>query len=332
MNALMIFSFTPVPQSIRRISTERQLMLNLSRAIIHHSRQTMDTFLQAVITGIGAGALDALLALGIVLIYRTSGVLNFAQAATGTLGTFVIYSASQGRPLALAIAAGIIAGGLTGIASFEIVRGIRTRHAALTWAVASLAIAILIQQIIRTIWGSTPQNPFPTPFGIDAVTIGSISITHLTIAGTFTAAALALGIAAALRWTRIGIMVRALADHPTAASLCGANVHLLLAGVWAIAGGLAAVAGFFAAQIVFFPSVLDPYFVAALIAAVLGGLRSLAGAFAGAILLEISRSLFQIYAPASLFPYTQTFLVLLLIAVLVFAPRRWLSPAGQRAV
>lgn len=300
--------------------------------IPHDAGRTVDTFLQAVISGVGAGALDALLALGIVLIYRTSGVLNFAQAATGTLAAFVIYSVSQSQALWIALLAGVLAGAATGVVSFEVVRGIRARQAALTWAVATLAIAILIQQIIRIGWGATQQNPFPAPFGIDALTISSVTITHLTIASVAAALGLAVVLGGFLRWTRLGTMVRALADNASSASLCGANVHLVLAGVWAMAGVLAAVAGFFAAQIIFFPGFLDTFFVAALIAAVLGGLRSLVGAFAGAVGLEVARALFENYAPSGLFSYTQTFLVLVLVAVLVFAPRQWFARGGVRVV
>jgi branched-chain amino acid transport system permease protein len=244
----------------------------------------------------------------------------------------VVYSAADSVPLALALPAGILAGAACSVFCFEVVRGIRARDVALTSAVATLALAILIQQLIRITWGSTQQNPFPTPFGLSAETIGDVSITHLTLASVGVAAGLALAVGAALRWTRVGTMIRAIADNPTSAALCGGNVHVLLAGVWAVGGGLAAVAGFFAAQIVFFPSFLDPFFVAALIAAVLGGLRSLTAAFVGALTLEVGRNLFEIYAPSSYFPYAQTVLVLVLIAVLVLAPRRWLARGVERLV
>ena len=59
----------------------------------------MQTFLQTVVVAVGSGSLDALLALGIVLIYRTTGVLNFAQAAIGTFGAYVLYAVAQGRPI-----------------------------------------------------------------------------------------------------------------------------------------------------------------------------------------------------------------------------------------
>jgi branched-chain amino acid transport system permease protein len=292
----------------------------------------MQQFIQTAIFGLGAGALDALLALGIVLVYRTTGVLNFAQAATGTFSAYVVYSVAPGRPLWLAIGAGILAGAFLGVVTFEIVGSIRTEHIALTSAVATLAIAILIQQAIRINWGSNPTGSFPTPFGFSAASVDGITITYLTIASLAVAAALAVLVGVLLRWTRVGTMVRALADNPASAALCGGNVRLLVAGVWAVGGALAAAGGFFAAQAVFYSSFLDPYFVAALIAAVIGGLRSLSGAFFGALALEVAYTVFQTYAPTNVTPYAETFLVLLLIALLALAPRRWLAQGGQRLV
>jgi branched-chain amino acid transport system permease protein len=293
----------------------------------------MGEFVQGVVLGIGTGAVDALLAMGIVLIYRTTGVLNFAQAATGTLSAYVIYSVSLDRPLWLALLAGLGTGALTGVVAQRLVRTVGGGRKALNAAVATLAVAILIQQIIRIGWGSTVGN-FPTPFGFDAFQVGSVTIPHVLVASMVVAAGLAVAIGAALRFTRVGTMIRALADNLPAAQLCGANVAVLIAGVWGLSGGLAALAGFFAPQTgaAFDPSLLDVYFVGALVAAVLGGLRSLTWAFLGALALEVARTLFTLYAPVTLSGYTQPFLIAVLIVILVLAPRGWLAPAGQRVV
>jgi branched-chain amino acid transport system permease protein len=169
---------------------------------------------------------------------------------------------------------------------------------------------------------------------LDPLTIvtAGVRIPGQLIGATVTALSLALLIGAGLTFTRIGTMIRAIADNRNAARLCGGNAFLLIAGVWAIAGMLAAVSGIFAAQGLFIePSFLDTYFVAALIAAVIGGLRSLSGAFAGAIGLEIAKNLFQTYEP-SYGQYAQTFLLLLLVVVLVAVPRRWLAQTEPRSV
>src|SRR5947209_5304654 len=115
----------------------------------------MQDLVQTVFAGAAAGSLDALLALGIVLIYRTTGVLNFAQAATGTFAAYVAYSLAQSHPLWLAVLGSLLVAAALGAASFWAVSGITTRDYALTTAVATLALAILLQQAIAIIWGPT---------------------------------------------------------------------------------------------------------------------------------------------------------------------------------
>jgi branched-chain amino acid transport system permease protein len=286
---------------------------------------------QSVVLGVAQGALDALLALGIVLIYRTTGVLNFAQSGTGMLSAFTVYSVAQGRPLWIGVSAGLMVAAATGVATFGLVSGIKTRQFALSAAVATLAVGILLQYIIRVGWGTT-SGIFPNPFGFNVWTVGDVTIAYSSLAGVVTAILLAIGLGSFLRLTRIGTMLRAIADNPEAARLCGGNNTVLIAGIWAASGMLAGVAAFFAADIVFAPSFLDTYFVAALIASVLGGLRNLVGAFVGAIALEIARNLFTVYASASIVGYTQTFVILLLIVVLVFAPRHLLAGSEGRMV
>ena len=299
----------------------------------HDAKQEMDQFLQGVVLGVGTGALDGLLAMGIVLIYRTTGVLNFAQAAAGTLAAYVMYSLSLDHSVWLALAAGVGVGAGAGVSTYMLVGSVGGQRNVLTAAVATLAVAILLQQVVRIGWGSTVGS-FPTPFGADVYQIGAITVAHVFAFTAAIAVALALAIGAALQYSRPGTMIRALADNRAAARLCGANVTPLVALVWAVSGALAALAGFFAPQAAaaFDPSLLDVYFVGALVAAVFGALRSVTLAFVGALALEVARTLFVQYAPTSLIDYTQPFLIALLIAVLVLAPRRWLAPGGQRSV
>jgi branched-chain amino acid transport system permease protein len=301
----------------------------------------MDLFLQTTVLGVGAGAVDALLALGIVLIYRTTGVLNFAVAAVGAFACYVTYSVAQGRPLWLAAGAGLVAGMGMGIITYGAVHLVEVRAArvldpsrvasrGLVCTVATLAVARLIEQIITNVWGTT-TGAFPDPFGLSSVVAGGVTIPYFTVGSCLVAGGLTALLAALLRWTRVGTMVRAIADDPQAARLCGAPVVLLVGSVWAISGGLAGVAGFFDAHFAFQPSFLDPYLVPALIAAVLGGLRSVGGAFLAAVGLEVASSLFQTYA-TDYAAYTATFLSILLICVLLLAPRTWLSQGRRRYV
>jgi branched-chain amino acid transport system permease protein len=314
----------------------RRKGVDKGRGIFHDARRAMQDLLRTVTLGLGAGALDAMLAFGIVLIYRTTGVLNFAQAATGAFAAYAAFAVSQGRPLWLAVMAGLLVGAGLGVGTYAAVGRLQAGNYALSAAVATLAVSILIRQLISIFWGTT-FGLFPDPFQSSGVSIGQGIIRYSVIAAIATAAILALTIGALLRWTRQGTMIRALADNPTGAVLCGANPQHLLIGVWAAGGLLGAIAGMYVAQSgLSSPSFLDPYLIGALIAAVLGGLRSLTGTFFGAMGLEIARNLFLYYAPQhfsyDLTPYTNTFVIVVLIAILILAPRRWLGHGMERRI
>lgn len=285
----------------------------LSEDAIH-----MQTFLQTVVLGLGTGSLDALLAVGLVLIYRTTGILNFSLASAGTISSYVTVSVASGRPLVLGVGAGIACGALLGLLTDLALRRVLRNGGELTAAVGSLAVAVLFAQVVHIAWGGQ-SGQFPAPFGVTSLSVGGIVIPELYLSSFVTSGVLAVALGGVLRCTRTGRMIRALSDSPETAELCGANRAVLVGSVFACAGALSAVASFFAAQIVFDPSFMDPFFLAALIAAVLGGLRSLPTAFVASLLLEVARTLFQAYAPGTISLYTQTFLLVLLVAVLALA-------------
>lgn len=296
----------------------------------------MDEFARAVVSGVGAGTLDALLAFGVVLIFRTTGVLNFAQAAIGTFAVYVAYAVAPGRPLWAPVAAGILAGALAGMATFGTVHGIRSRNYALTSAVATLAAAVLLRQVVAVFWENT-SGQFPSPFPAFAgITLGNVFVSASTIGAAVTTLLLALAIGSFLRWTRTGMMVRALSDNPEAAQLCGGHAAVLVLGIWGVAGALAAIAGMWVAQLGLTPVFLEPFFIGALVAAVLGGLRSLTAALLGAVAIEVAWNLLVAYGsqyvPFELLSYSSTFVLLVLILTLLLVPRRWLAGSMERRV
>jgi branched-chain amino acid transport system permease protein len=297
----------------------------------------MQQFLRAVANGVGTGALDALLALGIVLIYRTTGVLNFAQASIGAFGSFCIYAIAQAAPLLIALPGGVLMGAACGFCCFATINTMRAKSQTVAAAVATLALSILLQQLIAVIWGPT-EVTLPNPFPAGLVTFGDVSLFYSTVFGIVVTAVLVVSIGLLLKWTKVGTMVRAVADNSQLARLSGGNAGLLIGAIWAVSGALATLAGFFVAEFAggLMPSFLDTFLIAALIAAVLGGLHSLTATFLGAIGIEIVRNLFVVYEPNLPIPdytaYTQTFVIFVLIVVLVIVPRRWLAQSSERRV
>jgi branched-chain amino acid transport system permease protein len=235
--------------------------------------------------------------------------------------------------MAVALLGAMLVAGLIGAATYGSILGVRSQHYALTAAIATLAVSSLLQQVVKSAWPETVS--YPASFPSTPISIGPWQISELYVAALATGVTLLVLVTAFLRWTRVGTMIRALADNSPAARLCGANVAALVAGVWGVAGALAALAGFFEAQITFDPFFLAPAFLMALIASVVGGLRSLPIAFLGAIGLEVASTLFQSYAgnvSSDLPSYAKTFLLVLLIAFLLIAPARWIGRVRGRTV
>jgi branched-subunit amino acid ABC-type transport system permease component len=183
---------------------------------------------------------------------------------------------------------------------------------------------------------------FSAAIGTTPVKIGSVSLLRVEVWGFVVTVVLVVALFALLRFTPIGLALRAVADQPQAARLSGIPTPLVRMLSWSLGSGLAAVAGFFIAAhfVLVYPTFMEAYLIAALIAVVIGGLGSLPGAALGAVLLSVAQFVFVGYAPTvnigdhpvELSAFTNTFLFLVLIAVLVVAPRGLLGGARVRRV
>jgi len=258
----------------------------------------MTTVLQFALLGLGAGTAYALLAQGLVLVYRGSGVLNFAHGAMALVGAFLYWQLHirDGWAFAPAFVASVSATALLGICAYHLVMRPLGPASMLSKVVASLGLLILIQGGCVLIWGSLPravESPLPT----DLVDIGGVAIgkDRLILFG------IALAITALLwkasRDTALGLAIRANADNPRAASTLGWSPHALGTLTWGLGGGLAAVAGIFIAPIAgidvhAMPMLIIPVLAAALI----GRLSSFWLALLGAMTIGIAQSEVAKYA------------------------------------
>lgn len=289
----------------------------------------MINLLQAVLSGLVAGALVALMALGIALIYRTTGVLNLSQGGLAAVAAYVCYSMAVHMPLVLAMAAATLAAALLG-ALISIAIGDRLSHGSPVIAVvATLALALALDQVTQQIWGATPAF-FPNGLGGSAVRLGAIALSRAEVWGFGASVVLTSALYLLLRFTHVGLGIRAVADNAAAARLSGIPAPRLHALCWALGGGLAGVAGIFiaASSGILIPGFMEAYLMAALVASVIGGLSSLPGAAAGALVIGALESVVFTYAPTvtigstsvPLSSFTSTFLFLVLIITLVLAP------------
>jgi branched-chain amino acid transport system permease protein len=256
----------------------------------------MLVFLQVTLAGLVTGSLYGLLALGIVLVYRTTGVLNFAYGAIGAVCACFMYILLTGPHLNFWLAC-ILA------LLFALVLGIVLERCfarpvleapIFTKAIATLALALVLQTIAQQVWPQlTSPVHFPTPFEGHALHIGEIYLSLIDLTVLAVTALLMVGLNLFLTHTKLGIAMRATADGLSASRLMGVPVGLIFLLAWSLSALVAAIAGILMAseQNIIDVQFMNPVLLLAFVAAVLGGLDSLPGALIGGLLVGLADNL-----------------------------------------
>jgi branched-chain amino acid transport system permease protein len=264
----------------------------------------MDRLISYLAVGLSAGSLYALVALGLVLIHRSTRVLNFAHGEIAALGAFVAFSVvSSGLPFWLAALAGVAASALVAVVFYLAVLEPAQRRGARHGAevILTLGLALILQGAILELWGAEPQR-LPLPVSDSAaLALGPARVSQLALATLAVALAAAALLFLIVQRTRLGLAMRALAVDVDAGRALGLPVRSVLAFAWGLAAALAAVAGMLLSGAL----LLDPFFMLepslkGFAAAVLGGLASLPGAVVGGLLLGVAESLAGAYLGVAL--------------------------------
>ena len=257
---------------------------------------TWTEFAQQLAAGIREGAIYASLALAIVIIYRSTRVINFAQGEMATMTTFIAWSL-QNRglsfwaafPIVLAIA---FAGGVA--IERTIIRPVENAPV-LTIVIVTLGLALLLNGLTFVIWGGANRQ-FHGPFSTRTIDVGGVPISVQDIGIVVVSFVLVALLALFFRYTKLGLALRAAAVNPESSRLVGVRVGWMLALGWGIAAVLGAVAGMMIAPVVFLdPNMMQTILLYAFAAAVLGGLESPIGAVVGGILLGVTITLLGRY-------------------------------------
>ncbi len=256
----------------------------------------MQAFLQVTIAGLVTGSLYGLLALGIVLVYRTTGVLNFAYGAIGAMCACFMYILLTGPQLNfwLALVITLLFAMVLGIILERGFARTVLNAPIFTKAIATLALALILETIAQELWPQlTSTVHFSTPFEGVAVHFAGLYISLIDTIVVVTTALLMLGLHLYLTRTKLGIAMRATADGLAAARLMGIPVSLIYLLVWSMGAVIAAIAGILLASHDGLIDVqfMNPILLFAFVGAVLGGLESLPGALLGGILVGLTDNL-----------------------------------------
>jgi len=293
----------------------------------------MERFLQYLLAGLSAGSLYALVALGLVLIYRSTRVLNFAHADMATVGTVIAFSIiSGGLPFWMAFAAAVVAGAVIAMVFYfgALVPAQRKGANHLGQVILTLGLALVLQGLTVYRWGAEPDR-FPFPLSDTKVwKVGPIFVSELALGTLAAAAAASLVLFLIIQKTRLGLAMRATSENLQAAQTLGIPTRGVLAFAWGVAAALAVVAGVFLAPVL----LLDPFFMLdamfkGLAAAVLGGLNSLPGAVLGGLILGVAESVGGAYVSLE---FKTSLAFILIVVVLLARPEGLLGKEFQERV
>ncbi len=290
----------------------------------------MEEFIQQVATGLATGSIYALLALAIVLIYRSTEVVNFAQGEMAMLGTFIAWSFLIQMNYWLAFFLALLVAAFLGAALERVLLRPVEEGPILNPIILTLGLFTVLNSVALWLYGGDPK-PFPDapPFEGGPLSVGAVVISRTNV-GVFCMGVLIMIILYAFfNYTKLGLGMRATALNRTAARLVGIRVGWMLTLGWALSAAVGVVAGMLAAPVVALSTnMMFGLILFAFAAAVLGGLVSPPGAILGGLTLGVVQNLAATYNPTdSSIDLIVAFLVI--VVVLVIRPTGLL---GRRTV
>jgi len=292
----------------------------------------VDRFVTLTFDGLTHGAIYAAFALALVLIWRGTRVVNFAQGQMALAAAYICYTVDlETGSYWLGLAAAVVAGLLIGVIVERSVMKRVAHTAPLTAIVVALGITLVIQAILGMIYG-VQNRRFPVPFSQVAIQVHGLPLfSPFDIFIYVVVAVILIGIGLLFTRTPIGLRMRAAAFAPETARLLGVNVSRVLTFGWALAAGVGALssvliiptAGFI------YPTAMDLVFVSAFTAAVIGGLDSPVGAVVGGLALGLVLSYASGYLSSNV---TSMAVLVLLVVVLLVRPSGLFTSSAERRV
>jgi branched-chain amino acid transport system permease protein len=252
-------------------------------------------FIEVLVGGLLSGVMYSLVAIGFVLIYKTSGALNFAQGAMLLFAALTFVSlVERGAPFALALLVTLVIMIVLGIAIERLVLRPLVNRPPIVLFMATLGLSYIIEGGAQLLWGAQVHGLDlgidDSPFEFAGVLVSKFDLFAATVAATIVAALIAF-----FRYTRIGLAFRAVADDQFAALAVGLRLPRIWAAVWAAAGLVALVAGLLWGARLGVQFSLSLVVLKALPVLVLGGFDSILGAIVGGLLIGAAEKLAEVY-------------------------------------
>jgi branched-chain amino acid transport system permease protein len=289
-------------------------------------------FLNLTLNGVGTGVVYAAVALALVLIWRSTRIVNFAQGGMMMISTFIAYSVIRSTgSFWLGLGAALLAGRVRGaLVERLVIRPVENKPE-LNAVIVTLGLLIFLQAVAGMVWGGSPRS-FPPSFGIVGYRFGDsrLLFNSSDLFGVIAVLVVMVLLWAVFQYTSIGLQMRAAAFAPETARVLGVRVGRTLTLGWALAAVVGALAGVLVAPTTFVsPNAFDAILVFGFTAAVLGGLDSPLGAVVGGLLLGLLLSYLAGYAGSDVVTLGA---LAVLVAVLLVRPNGLFTASERRRV
>ena len=277
----------------------------------------MHQLLQQIFSGLAAGAVYASLALALVMIYRATDLVNFAQGEMAMFSTYIAWMlVNVGMPFWAAFSLTLVASFVGGMIIERIVIRPVENAPVLAAVVVTIGLLLIFNALAGWLFTYTLQE-FPSPFP-DRTLFGALMTTR-DLGVICVTLAMLVALFVFFRFTATGLAMRAAAQNPESARLCGIPVGRMLAIGWGLAAAIGAVAGIMVAPVLFLdPNMMGGVLLYAFTGALLGGITSPIGAVVGGLIVGVTENLVGAYLIASQLKLTVA--LALIVLVLVFRP------------
>jgi branched-chain amino acid transport system permease protein len=273
---------------------------------------------QIALNSLALGSVYALTALGYVIIFRASDVVNFAQGEMMMLGAMLALMLY--RDLHLGYVEALVGSVLICMGVGALVERIAFRPIAdaphFTILLATIAVGQIIRSAARIVFGQEVSS-YPGLWSTDPIGVLGLRTTALNLGITTITVAVLVGFTLVFSFTRVGWAMKSVAQNRRGAAIVGVNVSSVNAKVWALAGGLAAMAGVLLAPLIIINPDMGVIGNKGFIAAILGGFTSLPGAVVGGLLLAFVENLIGVYVSSA---FKDAIVFVLLVMVLLVRP------------
>lgn len=275
----------------------------------------MSTLVAVLAYGLADGAILALAALGFVLIYKATSVINFAQGEFLLVGAYMFYTAFvvMGLPLVVAVVVGVVVATVIGILVERLILRPMVGESPISIIMVTIGLSSLLRAVVQMFYGTSPKSmPRILPAGSVDVLGATVPLNRLLV--ILVAAVVLTAFTIFFRRSRHGIAMRAVADDQQAAMTMGISVRRIFAMAWALAGVSALIAGVLLADISAVDQNLAAFGLLVFPVVILGGLDSVPGTIVGGIIIGLLKQATGTYwdpGLATVIPYVVLVLILL---------------------